>query len=157
MKILTDCGKAWRNYLYANYNGKFNDIDDFITRIQLISDSQEQLLETMLEIEPNLALVTECKEEIDFQKGELADIVREFVDFYNDNFPYDEDKLIDTEILIELCHEGINCYWYEIAMDWKEWGEKAHKIWVNINDNNGYGLYYIHDTLCEMIMNEVYE
>lgn len=50
MRKLSNAGEAWRNYLYANYDGKYNDVEDFLTRIELISDSQEQLWNEWLSV-----------------------------------------------------------------------------------------------------------
>jgi hypothetical protein len=155
MKRLTEVGESWRDYLYANHNGYYNDVKDFITRVHLISDSQEQLLETMLEDEPNMELVKECKEEIAFQRGQLEDIAKEFVDYYNSNIP-SKQKLITDDILNDLCKEGTNDYLYEIATEWQEWGNKVHRIWDNLDDSYGRGLNYIHDDLCKLVMKEVY-
>lgn len=153
MRILTELGAAWRNYLYANRDGKFNDAEDFLIRVELITDSHSQILETMLENEPNMDLVKECKDEIAYQRNQLEDMVKEFVEFAN--LPADYTQSSD-EILTDLCDAGSASYLYEIASDWKEWGVKVNRISERLNDSYGYGIGYVHDELCKLIMEEVY-
>lgn len=153
MRRLTDLGKSWINYLFANDDGEHNDIQDFLVRVSLINNSHVQILETMLDDIPNMDLVKECKDEIAFQRFQLEDMMNEFVDFTN--LPVDE-RLSADEILTDLCDAGTNSYLYEIASEWQEWGEKAHRIWDKLNDCYGHGLHYIHNDLCRLIMVEVH-
>jgi hypothetical protein len=152
MKVLTLFGKAWRDYLFANCDGIHNDAKDFMIRIELIRDSQDQILETMLEDTPNMELVAECKGEIAFQRVQLEDMINEFVNF--EDIPADE-KLSADEILMDLCDAATNSYLYEIASEWKVWGEKSHKICEKLNELYGYGIGYIHDDLCKLILSEI--
>lgn len=153
MRILTDFGKAWRDYLYANSDSLCSDADDFILRVQLISDSHDQILETMLEDTPNMDLVKECKDEIAFQIDHLKEMIGEFVD--TADLP-DDCNLSMDEIISDLVFEGTKYYLYEIAAEWKQFGERAHKIFENLNDSYGYGIGYIGNDLCRLIYDEIY-
>lgn len=153
MRKLTEIEEQWRNYLYANYDGKYNDAEDFIARIQLIDDSHDQILETMLENNPDMELVKACKEEIIHQIDALKDLVAEFVDYYNNS---DNTKDITLEsLLTEFRYSATNSYLYEIAEDWQNWGIKSNNIWKKLSDSYGNGLQHIHDDLCILIMDEL--
>lgn len=160
MRRLTTFGRAWRNYLFAYNDGIHNDTKDFIVRVQLIKDDKEQLTDAMLMDNPDMELVGTCKSEIAFQKDQLQDMINEFIKFCKEssNYPasHADEMLTLDDILTDLCGEDIHSYLYEIADEWKEWGEKVHRIWDVLNDNYGNGHYYIHDDLCRLIMDEVY-
>ena len=152
MKALTALGESWRDYLFANRYGNHNYVKDFMIRVELIRDSQEQILETMLDDVPNMELVAECKGEIAFQRTQLEYMINEFTHF-SDVHP--GDMLSADEILMDLCDAATNSYLYEIAAEWKDWGEKSHVIYDKLNDMYGYGLDYIHDDLCKLILTEI--
>lgn len=158
MRKLTEIGEQWRNYLYANLDGKYNDAEDFITRIQLIDDNHEQILETMLEINPDMELVKACKEEIIFQIEALNDLVEEFIDYYNNSYHTNEnvESITLESFLTEFRYSTTNSYLYEIAEDWQNWGIKSNNIWEKLSDRYGNGLQHIHDDLCLLIMDEAY-
>lgn len=156
MKILNEYGEAWRNYLYANSNGERNDVKDFMIRLQLISDSHDQILETLLGTDPNVELIKECKDEIAFQREQLIYIVAEFIDYYFDN-ALKKEQVNPNDILNDLCIMGTKHILYELAEEWQTWGEKAQRISGKLNVLYGCGLDYIHDDLSKLIFKEVYE
>lgn len=154
MRRLSEFGREWRNYLYANQDALFNDAADFKTRVELISDAHEDLVKAMLEDEPDMQQVSDCKEEIRFQREQLTDIMQEFATEYcslssGETVPTDE-------ILDEICNDATDHFMYEIATDWMDWGEKTQKIWNILNGEYDYNLLALHDDLCELIMDEVY-
>jgi len=157
MKKLTEIEKLWRDYLYANHDGVYNDVENFMIRISLINDSREALLETMLEDEPNMELVKECKEEIAFQKEQLEDIVKELIEYDSHNNGIFPDKQKEINVIIDdLCREGSIDSFYRIAEEWQSWGERTHRIWYELNECYNGKLYHIHDDLCKLIMEEIY-
>jgi hypothetical protein len=79
-------------------------------------------------------------------------MINEFVNF--DYFPTDQ-KVSADEILLDICNAAINGYLYEIASEWKDWGEKSLRIFERLNDMYGYGIGYIHDDLCKLILSEI--
>jgi len=153
MRRLNEVGKSWRNYLYANYDGVFNEVEDFVLRVGIINDSMEELLDTMLEDEPDNQLVKECKEEITFQRESLRNIAKEFADYHNNVLEH-KIEIFQDVILNEFCKREIDNYYYQIAKERESLGGRAHKIWDRLNDNYGDGLRYIHDDLCKMILDE---
>lgn len=160
MRRLTKFGRAWRNYLYANCDGIHNDAEDFIIRVQLISDNKEELMDAMLMDSPDMILVDECKAEVAFQRVQLQEMINEFIEFCKDSNNYTISDVYDIltldDILTDLCGEDIHNYLYEIAEEWKEWGEKVHTIWEVLKSNYGDSLINIHDSVCRLIMDEVY-
>jgi len=157
MRGLNDFSEAWRDYLYANGEDyAAPDPDNFITRVQLISDSHEQLLEAMLKDEPDMELVAVYKEEIAFQREQLKETIGSFADYcrYRN---YESEPIDIDDILNGLCSNGTNYFMYEVAVDWNNWGERAQRIWERLNDSYGCGLIHIQNDLCKLILKEVYD
>ncbi len=153
MKRLGVVETEWRNYFYANIDGTYNDIKNFMVRVELISDSHEQIVEGVLK--DNSELVRECKEEIMFQKEQLKETITEFIEFCMSNA--DSDIETDTEeILMDIADNGTSSIFYIVVDDWKNWGNKSNEIWKSLNTNHKNDLNYIHDDLCKLIMQEVY-
>ena len=152
MRRLTHFYEQWRNYLYAYKDGAYNDVNDLIIRINIINNSHEQLLEAMLCKEPNMELVEDCRTEILYQKETLEDLVNEFVEYFNNS---NKEKIEKDYILEGVAKEGNQNDLYIIAEEWREWGEKANRIWSKLNDNYDQ-LNSLQDDLCKMIMDEVY-
>ena len=144
---LGEVGKAWRNYLYANPDGKFNDAKDFVTRIEIIDYAQEQILEEMLKERPDMNLVNSCKSEIAFQRGELIEIATEFAAYCSDVTTEELEELLD-----QFCIAGIRSYMYKAAVGCKDIAKKAYKIFETLNDDYGHGLDYLQEDLCVLIM-----
>lgn len=151
MRRLNSVSEAWRNYLYANGDSHLNDVDNFFTRMELITGSQEQILETMLLNEPDMQLVRECKEEIAFQREELKEMVTDFCNYYENCVSSKEQAVLPEEILDELCISGINGCLYEVAKDWEKLGKRAYLIWDKLNDSYSGGVSYIRDDLCKAV------
>ena len=149
MRKLYEPQSAWKNYLYAYQDGRFNDVEDFLIRVQLINDCHIQILETMLENEPNMDLVKECKKEIAYQRTMLHDIIVEYLEYYN---PSSEQKLSVDSLLDDLCKAGRGSYLYEVAEEWHICGTKAHQIWETLSNSKGGRLDSLHDDLCRLYM-----
>jgi|GEM_PF-2555245 len=156
MKRLDDVGKSWRDYLYANHDGEYNDPKDFMVRVSIIYDCQEQVLDAMLEDNPDMASVKESKEEIVFQREALEDIAEEFVAYHNSNLSH-KLKIEKSIILYMFCKRETENYFYQIAEEWESLGEKAHSLWEKLGNSYGSGLIYIHEDLCKLIMEEYKE
>jgi len=156
---LYEFGAAWRDYLYANHEGKHNDIEGFLIIIELIHEIQEGILEIMLRDEQDMELVKLNIKDIMFYKEHIKYLVNEFADYYTEkcNIPARQDpKAIADDILNDLGLATTDSYLYKIAKDWKEWGAKAKRVCNKLNDSYGNGLYYLHNDLCRLIMEEVY-
>lgn len=151
MRALLGCGKEWRNYLYANSSAFHNDVDDFLIRVQLISDSHAEILATMMLDEPNMGLVKECLVEIQYQTNVLSDMINEFIEYAN---PHEGIELSANELIDGLCKHGTDDYLYQVADDWKEFGEKANKLCSKLNDKHSNVLNYIQDDLCKLILDD---
>ncbi len=151
MRALIGYGREWRNYLYANSSAFHNDVNDFLIRVQLISDSHADILETMMLVEPNMELVKECKDEIQFQINMLRDMLKEFILYAN---PTEGIELSADELLDGLCNHGVDDYLYQIADDWKEFGEKARELFSKLNDLHSNVFNYIQDDLCKLILDD---
>lgn len=122
MRILTDVGISWRNYLFANHDGKYNDIPNIEARMRLIDDAKDEILEEMLKPEPSMAIVNACKKEIDFQKENLKDMVQEFYEYAKNPDLFVED------ILDEMGSKGTACEFYRILSEYRELSKKADEI-----------------------------
>lgn len=157
MRCINDFSETWRNFLFANgedFAGP--DVDDILTRVDLISSCHEELLEEMLKTEPDMMIVSGYKEEIAFHRMQLEDIILLFAEYYHSH-SFEKRTIDINEILDGFCSQGTNYFLYEIAKDWKEWGDRVFKIWDKLNDRYGNGLHYIQNDLCKLIMEEIYE
>lgn len=157
MRRLTKFGVAWRNYLYANLDGEFNDADDFIIRMDFIQEAQEEIVKVVLADNFDSNIIFDLKQEIEIQKAALQDMIEEFVDYCSEKLS-DDEKVGMTKILQNLCEEGNDCYLSEVANDWKEWGEATHNIWEKLTLDNPLGDVcknaFFHDKMCQLIMDE---
>ncbi|MGL6198719.1 MAG: hypothetical protein ACRC3H_07275 [Lachnospiraceae bacterium] len=112
--------KEWRNYLYANRAGSCNDPEDFMARVDLISDSHEQILENILSGNKSEDIEKASLEEIDFQLENLNDLVDEFIEYYSANATnnaLDLDNL-KNDIIKELREKGTTGSMYIVANEW---------------------------------------
>jgi len=122
MYRLTGFTRAWRNYLYANKEGNYNNCEDFITRVQLITDSHEQILENVLSENRSEELEKACLEEIEFQLENLIDLIDEFIDYYfrNNSEGISKTNSPKEEIIDSLRKKGTADALYLVADEWKD-------------------------------------
>lgn len=125
MRNLTNLGEEWRNFLYANSREVSDaEVENFMHQVDLINDSKEELFEEILQIDPDMEFVMDCKLEIAEQRKELEVIVRKFI-FQTEVFRKKSDEEKEKEVKdfsSSLCKEGVNSYYYIVAEDWKEYG-----------------------------------
>lgn len=125
MRRLTAFTYVWRNYLYANQEGLFNDPDDFLTRMSLIQDSKEEILNQALSSKPDQDIIYAAKEEIAFQLDSMEGMIQEFSQ-YADKYHLEQ----SPEKLQEYFKEDVvkNDNLYAVASEWYEYAENAKEV-----------------------------
>ena len=151
MLNLNEPALAWRNYLFANHAGHENAGDHFKTRVSLIDDAKEQWMEELLKQEPNEDLIKECKEEIAFQKEQLAPILQEYVEYCK--YRHIETGTVE-EMLEDICQHGSNDITFRIFEDWEDIAEAAGKLWETLWDKSDEGISCSMDIFYESFMDK---
>lgn len=128
MRRLTPLTLVWRNFLYANQDGYANDPEEFMTRVSLIQNERDSILEQMLKEEPDMFLVEAAKEEIAFQVENLEEIIQEFSNYAERYHFYDSLELLQKEICEGLRHGGMESELYIVTQDWQEYAANALRV-----------------------------
>lgn len=128
MRQLTPLTLVWRNFLYANQDGYANDPEEFMTRISLIQDERDSILEQMLKPEPDLFLVEVAKQEIAFQLDNLEDMIQEFSQYAEGYHFYESIGLLQKEVCEDLQSAGTESELYIIVEEWQEYAANARKV-----------------------------
>lgn len=128
MRRLTPLTLVWRNFLYANQDGYANDPEEFMTRVSLIQNERDSILEQMLKEEPDMFLVEAAKEEIAFQVENLEEIIQEFSNYAERYHFYDSLELLQKEICEGLQREGMESELYIVTQDWQEYADNALRV-----------------------------
>lgn len=135
MRRLSAITLAWRNYLYANPNGYYNNPEDLCARVSLIQDEREAILDQMLKDEPDMNQIQMSKEEIAYQVEMLEDMATEFVQYSQDCHPNGL-EVSQAEILEDF-KKGTESELYVVARDWREYADSANTIiqefWVKFD------------------------
>lgn len=114
---LTEEGVLWRDFFFANNNGYFiPDYDVFETRVSLIADAKENLMEQILSDNPNNELIRAYKEEIEFQKENLSETMDEFIKYCKKNGSNASDK---KELFEDIVNNDFSSGLWKILEDWK--------------------------------------
>ncbi len=128
MRRLTPLTLVWRNFLYANKDGHANDPEEFVTRVSLIQNGRDSILEQMLKEEPDMFLVGVEKEEIAFQLENLEEMLQEFSKYAERYHFYDSLELLQKEICEGLQREGMESEFYIVTQDWQEYADNALRV-----------------------------
>lgn len=128
MRRLTPLTLVWRNFLYANPDGYHNDSEELLSRVSLIQDEREMILNQMLGDKPDMNEIQMSKEEITFQIKNLEDMVEEFIQFSERYQFYETPEELQDMILNDLLKEGMESEFYIVAQDWKEYAANADQI-----------------------------
>ena len=114
---LTDEGVLWRNFFFANHKGYFKaDYDEFETRVSIISDAKEEIMEQILRDNPDNAWIEELKKEIEFQKEEMAKIIDGFIEYCRENNTSPSDR---KELLADIVNNDFDSGLWKILEEWK--------------------------------------
>ncbi|GEM_PF-2827182 len=125
MTRLTTITYLWRNYLYANRSGYFNDADGFLTRMSLIRDSKEEILNQILSTMPDQAMIEAAKEEIEYQLDMMKDMVEEYSQYVEKYHIFESPEECQKYFLEDLV---TNEYFYTVAFEWKEYADNALEV-----------------------------
>ncbi len=128
MRRLTPFTLIWRNFLYANQDGNANDPKEFLTRMLLIQNSREEILEQMLKPKPDLFVVGVAKEEIEFQLENLEEMMQEFSRYAKEYHFYETMELLQKEVCEDLQSAGTESELYIIAEEWNEYAANATRV-----------------------------
>jgi hypothetical protein len=157
---LTDIGRSWRNYLFANQDASYNDVKDFMTSVELITDSREQLVNSMLTDVPDMILVEECRQEIAYQRMQLKDMMCEFVEQINNDIEVESTpEALANDFIDEISENGTQAYFFKIAKEWEEYSEKTENIWNCLSKSSDIKIYStssFHDDICKIYFDEMY-
>lgn len=118
MTRLTTLTKLCRNYLFSNPEAIDRQyVSDIKTRLQIITDSREQLLDALLkEDSEDVNLVKDCKDEIKYQLKMLDDFIEEFTEYCIGNGLDIEKKDVSDSLNL---HMGIESDLYIICSEWE--------------------------------------
>lgn len=151
MRRLNPFTFIWRNFLYANKNGQKNDSEDFLTRVSLIQDARDAILEQMIKPEPDLFLVGVAKEEIAFQLENLEEMLQEFSRYAKEYHFYESMELLQKEVCEDLQSAGTESELYIIAEEWNEYAANATKVIQEMPESPGFSVRQ-QDYLIEQMM-----
>lgn len=129
---------AWRNFLYANPNGYFNNPDEIITRGSQIQEEREAILDQMLKEEPDMNQIQMSKEEIAFQVENLENITGEFTKYLEGTILEGEDMDWQEIILKDIKSNGVESDFYAVAAEWKMYAQNADKTIQDLKEQFGY-------------------
>lgn len=151
MRRLTPFTLIWRNFLYANQDGNANDPKEFLTRMSLIQNSREEILEQMLKPKPDLFVVGVAKEEIEFQLENLEEMLQEFSRYAKEYHFYESMELLQKEVCEDLQSAGTESELYIIAEEWNEYAANATKVIQEMPESLGFSVRQ-QDYLIEQMM-----
>lgn len=157
MRRLDECGIFWRDYLLANSEGAFNDVEDFVTRVDIIGDVLSDLPDAVFADTQDSELIKAIKEEVDFQCKMLGEMIGEFADYCEGR---GADWMADDFcgcIMDELRREGTYSFFYEVALDWKDIGKQIADRWSRLDEDYGYGIGYLFDDASRLFMDAYME
>lgn len=153
MKRLCDIKKAWRDYLYAYDEGEYNDADELLSRVEIISECHEDIIKNILKHEPDMEEVDKCREEILFQRAGLEKLTREFIKYLKNNFIFKEDIMFMCDSMLEgFCNDGTRDSFYITALDWEQLAREAQNIWISFNVKCAGKLCFEHDEFIKLTM-----
>ncbi len=126
MRRLTPLTLVWRNYLYANKDGYYNDSEDFLARVSLIQDEKDYLGTEILKEDPDWKTIQLSKEEIGYQIENLEDMAKDFSEYAKYFLP-EPDNLQDL-FLDDIKNHGTESDFYQVAVDWQEYANRADEV-----------------------------
>ncbi len=126
--------------MYANQDGYANDPEEFLTRVQLIQDGRDGILEQMLKEEPDMFLVEVAKQEIAFQLDNLEDMIQEFSQYAEGYHFYESIELLQKEVCEDLQSAGTESELYIIAEEWQEYAANARKVIQEVPGDSGFDM-----------------
>ena len=130
MRQLNAVTLAWRNFMFTSFETSFekeNEIKEFDSRISLIQDSRESMLEELSKDNPNVELIKGCREEIIFQKDELSELVNRFGEYWESECQGTNREIIENEVL-DSFSKGTESYFYQVVYDWQEYADYAWNV-----------------------------
>lgn len=135
MRRLTPLTLVWRDFLYVNPDGYHNDSEELLSRVSLIQDERERIMDQMLRDKPDMNEIQMSKEEITFQIKNLEDMVKEFIQYSERYQFYETPEELQDMILEDLLKEGMESEFYIVVSDWKEYAANADQIMKEFKDS----------------------
>lgn len=157
MKKLSEVGIDWRDYLYANAKGKFNDAAKFIRDVKIMDCCKNRIIEELLGVEPESKIMKQCISDIASKKAEIRKTMLEFLEF-SEKRAEEFDFYVDVEdLLFDISVQGTQSYFYVVAEEWKEWEERLNSIKKHLKEEGYQDVTPVENLLCSEIMNAVYQ
>ena len=124
----TEEGIAWRDFIFANRDEHFDYkeiVSDFKSRVEIIRDSKEAIIEELLQSKvKNIEVIEANKEEIEYQIENLREYIEKFAEYCKFRILNIDVKGILSDISKNDCSSSL----YLIINEYEDIAEKTEGI-----------------------------